>query len=78
MGVPNPVRVADLTFNDGSTISTVDSDIVVLLGPNNAGKSRTLQEIHLSLSLEAGQVRPPNSFFVLDALSLRRDLDADG
>ena len=43
---PNvPFRVNEITFSDGSRVDTSDVDIVVLVGPNNVGKSRTLQEI---------------------------------
>ena len=34
-----------LTFSDGFTISLDASDVVVLVGPNNAGKSVTLREL---------------------------------
>jgi hypothetical protein len=34
-----------LTFSDGTKISTADAKIIVLVGPNNSGKSSTLGEI---------------------------------
>ncbi|MEA1619421.1 AAA family ATPase [Erythrobacter sp. T5W1-R] len=34
-----------ITFSDGSTLSFEDDDIVVFVGPNNAGKSATLREM---------------------------------
>ena len=47
------VRVHSLLFSDGTTVSTNPSDVVVLVGPNNAGKSRALKEIedHASKSI---------------------------
>lgn len=38
------IWISDITFSDGSTISTLKDEIVVLVGPNNAGKSATLKE----------------------------------
>ena len=42
---PPTVRFRSLTFSDGSVIEIALSDIVVLVGPNNAGKSVALQEL---------------------------------
>ena len=39
------VRVQNLLFSDGKRISIGPSDVVVLVGPNNAGKSRVLYDI---------------------------------
>ena len=46
-------RVRSLSFSDGTSVSINPSDVVVLVGPNNAGKSRALKEIevHASKSL---------------------------
>ena len=38
------VWIDALTFNDGNTVKLAKNDIVVLVGPNNAGKSATLRE----------------------------------
>ena len=38
-------RVQSLSFSDGTSVSINPSDVVVLVGPNNAGKSRALKEI---------------------------------
>lgn len=35
-----------ITFSDGTTISTASSDIIVVVGPNNVGKSVALRDIH--------------------------------
>jgi ABC-type sugar transport system ATPase subunit len=32
------------TFSDGTTLTFEDDDIVVFVGPNNAGKSASLRE----------------------------------
>jgi ABC-type ATPase involved in cell division len=37
--------ISSLTFSDGSTVDLSVDDIVVLVGPNNAGKSAALREI---------------------------------
>ena len=42
---PPTVRFRTLTFSDGSVIKIALSDIVVFVGPNNAGKSVALQEL---------------------------------
>ena len=42
---PPTVRFLTLTFSDGNIIEIALSDIVVLVGPNNAGKSVALQEL---------------------------------
>lgn len=34
-----------VTFSDGTTLSFEDDDIVVFVGPNNAGKSAALREL---------------------------------
>ncbi len=46
---PDPVRPSvtfeSITFSDGTTIRLDPADIVVLVGPNNAGKSAALREV---------------------------------
>ena len=39
------VNFQSVTFSDGSTIELDDSDVVVFVGPNNAGKSLALTEL---------------------------------
>lgn len=47
---PRPhVWITSLRFNDGTTLEIGKSDIVVVVGPNNAGKSAALREIHSKL-----------------------------
>ena len=43
--VSSSVTFECLTFSDGTTINLEPSDVVVLVGPNNAGKSATLREL---------------------------------
>ena len=46
---PDPVRPSvtfeSITFSDGTTIRLDPADVVVLVGPNNAGKSAALREL---------------------------------
>jgi predicted ATPase len=37
--------ITSVTFSDDNTVSLSENDIVVFVGPNNAGKSRALQDI---------------------------------
>jgi ABC-type multidrug transport system ATPase subunit len=39
------VFVNSVQFNDGSILTFEKNDIVILVGPNNAGKSASLKEI---------------------------------
>ncbi len=50
-----------VTFSDGSTLTFEDDDIVVFVGPNNAGKSATLRE------MEAMVARPHTGVIVHSA-----------
>src|SRR5690349_12487817 len=43
------VWVSQLEFNDGTRVEIDKNDIVVFVGPNNAGKSVTLKEIQTSI-----------------------------
>jgi hypothetical protein len=40
-----PFRLSAITFTSGDTIAVGDADIIVLVGPNNSGKSVSLREI---------------------------------
>lgn len=59
-----------ITFSDGSTLAVDDDDIVVFVGPNNAGKSATLRE------LEAWIARS-NSGIVVNRTTLRKVVSID-
>jgi predicted ATP-dependent endonuclease of OLD family len=52
------IYVESITFSAGQTISLNDSSILVIVGPNNAGKSSVLREIrdHLQDGLQFGPV----------------------
>ena len=48
---PTPsVTVESMTFSDGTTVSINRDDVVVFVGPNNAGKTRALRDIEAHLS----------------------------
>lgn len=38
--------ISKLVFNNGLEISIKENDIVVFVGPNNAGKSQSLKDIY--------------------------------
>lgn len=38
--------ISQLTFNNGKTLSIQKNDIVIFVGPNNAGKSQSLKDIY--------------------------------
>lgn len=42
--------VNSITFNNGETISINKNDIVVFVGPNNAGKSQSLKDIYACIT----------------------------
>ncbi|MCK1236964.1 ATP-binding protein [Streptococcus uberis] len=44
------VTIREITFNDGKTIVFNNDDIVLLVGGNNAGKSRTLKDLRDDLN----------------------------
>lgn len=64
-----PFRVSNLTFNDGTQVDTSNADIIVLVGPNNSGKTRTLQEMDFAFKqprIDAG------SLFALSDIAVQR------
>ncbi len=44
----------EITFSDGTTLALDEGDIVVFVGPNNAGKSAALRELDAWLRTETG------------------------
>lgn len=64
------VTFESITFSDGTVISLDQSDVVVLVGPNNAGKSVALRQL-----LE--HIGPANPQTVIKAVSRRRKGTAD-
>jgi energy-coupling factor transporter ATP-binding protein EcfA2 len=59
-----------VTFSDGSTLTFEDDDIVVFVGPNNAGKSATLREMDSMI-----RFRRPG--LIVHSASTRKTGDAD-
>ena len=51
------ITVSEMTFSDGTLVELNPDDIVVLVGPNNAGKSATLREIESLLGKHANPCR---------------------
>lgn len=39
--------ISEITFNNGETLSIEPNDIVLFVGPNNAGKSQSLNDIYI-------------------------------
>lgn len=63
----NPsVTLASFTFPDGTTLNCSADDIIVFVGPNNAGKSAVLRELH---DIFSGTHQP----VVLTDSALRKD-----
>ena len=65
------VTFESLTFSDGTTICLDSADVVVLVGPNNAGKSAALRELEEAL----GSNHQPT---VLQSCATRRDGTKEG
>ena len=38
--------ISELTFNNGQKVNIAPNDIIVFVGPNNAGKSQSLKDIN--------------------------------
>lgn len=49
------ISVSQITFSDGNKIAIEKTGIVVLVGPNNSGKSVALRDIHQFLNVKNGQ-----------------------
>jgi ATPase subunit of ABC transporter with duplicated ATPase domains len=64
------VTFESLTFSDGTTIALDPNDTVVLVGPNNAGKSAALRELEQHIGPEIEQT-------VIKAASLIKSGTAD-
>ncbi len=66
-----PFKMSSLTFNDGCPIDTSDASIVVLVGPNNAGKTRALQEMEQFLK----QISvAPDTLFALSGVTIDKPM----
>jgi len=67
---PRPsLTFQSVTFSDGSTIEFDDDDIVVFVGPNNAGKSAALREMEAYLGLNKGG-------FIVSSATLKKSGDS--
>lgn len=54
---PQPtLKVDSITFNNGETIKINNNDIVVFVGPNNAGKSQSLKDIYACIKNKSQKV----------------------
>jgi len=66
------VWISELEFNDGTKISLDKNEVVVFVGPNNAGKSATLKE---ASSLLKSKVNGKQSAKVLKDLTINKEGD---
>lgn len=71
----SPVRVTSLVFNGGSVVDTSAADVVVLVGPNNCGKSRTLQEMQTRLNWHPSHGSIDAHCFVLDRIEIQKEIE---
>ncbi len=63
--------VKSISFNDGTTIALNPDDVVVIVGPNNMGKSATLREI------ESKVHSPGSESVILTAIEVERAGEVD-
>ena len=49
---PPTIRFSSLVFSDGSLVEVHPSDVLVFVGPNNAGKSLALRELQASIGTD--------------------------
>lgn len=66
------VFIGSATFSDGKTVDFGPNDVVVLVGPNNSGKSETLRA--LAGKLAASQTASP----VVQAISIKKPAETAG
>ena len=59
------VTFEKITFSDGKTLDLVEDDVVVFVGPNNAGKSRALMELEEHFS-------NPSETLVVKSVEIRK------
>ncbi len=69
------ISISEIEFNDGTKIVLKANEIVVFVGPNNAGKSATLKE---SLSLLKSKVNGKQNAKVLRDLTICKEGDEAG
>lgn len=76
--VPVPLRISELSFNGGTRVDTSKADVIVLVGPNNSGKSRTLQEVMMLAQHSLGAQFQRGQLVVLESYGTEKLLDAEG
>lgn len=76
VGVASPIRIHSLRFNSGQVIDVSETDVVVLVGANNTGKSRTLSEVLAILSRQPRGVA--TDLYALSDVAMTRLADLDG
>lgn len=67
------VWIERLTFNNGRTVTLDKNDITVFVGPNNAGKSASLKEIHKRLQNNS----PTSSTNIMTEMVIKKEGDDD-
>ena len=65
------IWINEITFSDNSTLQFEKDDIIVLVGPNNAGKSASLKEAASLLKSKNNQVK------VLKDLKIEKELTSE-
>jgi hypothetical protein len=63
------VSIAQLTFSDGRTVSLRPGSTLVIVGPNNSGKSHALRDIRARLARGPGE--PPEPTLVLTEIEVQ-------
>lgn len=66
--------VRSLEFNDGRVVEVPPGSVLVIVGPNNAGKSVCLREIQAAATVSPGY---PHNRIVLREVAFRRDGSSD-
>lgn len=64
------LNIKSLTFSDGTTLQVADGEIIVLVGPNNAGKSAALKDIEDHCRRASGSSHPRK--VIIEAVLERR------
>src|SRR4029078_210856 len=64
-----------VTFNGSQTVDLPESGVLVLVAPNNTGKSAALREIHHHLTAQPRPMDQPVR--VVHAIDLHKDGDGD-
>lgn len=59
------LTVSKLRFSDGTTLEVLNNDVIVLVGPNNSGKSAALRQIENNLA-------EPNTYNVIKSCSANK------